>query len=86
MRDDFKDEPLVGADANGVPSSLRSIRPQPTDAQKAEDYRARLKPVLEQAASLITEARREGLIIGFNLMPDQFGIQRVGEISVTKPL
>lgn len=77
---DFKDEP-------------RSLTPGPVtyvkslnDAQKAEDYRTRLKPILEQAAAIVTEARREGLFIGFNMIADQFGIQRVGDISVTKPL
>ena len=56
------------------------------DSEKAADYRDRLRPLLEQTCSIITEARREGLIIGFNLSADQFGIQRVGMIDVTKPL
>lgn len=66
--------------------AVHILQTQMTDTQKAEGYRERLKPILEQAAAIVTEARREGLMIGFNLMPDQFGIQRVGDISVTKPL
>ena len=57
-----------------------------TESDRAQDYRNELRPLLEQACEIITRARREGMIIGFNLAPDAFGIQRVGNIDVTKPL
>jgi len=66
--------------------AIARLEPTKSDADKAADYRARIRPLLEQACEIISEARRNGLGIGFNLAPDQFGIQRVGDISVTKPL
>lgn len=56
------------------------------DAERAEKIRTELRPVLEEACRIITAARRDGMNIGFNLMPDQYGVQRVGNIDVFKGL
>lgn len=56
------------------------------DAERATDYRTRLRPLLEQVAAIVYEARKEGFIVGFALAPDQYGRTQVGNIDVTKPL
>lgn len=63
-----------------------SLVPGKTDKERADDYRARLTPLLEQAAAIVGEARQAGFIIGFNISPDQFGRVKVQTIDVTKPL
>lgn len=60
--------------------------PVATDAQRASDIRAKLRPLLEQVCEIIGAARRDGLAVGFNLQPDQYGIQRVVTLDVSKPL
>lgn len=60
--------------------------PGKSDAEKAAAYRERLRPLLQQVADVITEARREGLIVNFNIAPDEFGRAQVGNIGVTRPL
>ena len=66
---------------------LQNVQPlPPTAAQRAEAYREECRPLLEELAQIIQRARADGLIIGFNVAPDQYGRMKVGEISVTKPL
>ena len=74
-------------DGSGVQSS-RPIEfiPPFTDAERAADLRNKLRPILEQACEIITAARRDGLIISFNLSPDQYGVTRVMALDVVKPL
>lgn len=57
-----------------------------SDADKAKSYRDQIRPLLEQACEIITAARRDGLVIGFALAPDQGRTQRVGNIDISKPL
>lgn len=57
-----------------------------TDEERSAKIRAELRPVLEKACEIITSARREGLNIGFNLMADAYGVQRVGNIDIFKGL
>lgn len=57
-----------------------------TDEEKAVKIRAELRPVLEEACDIITRARREGINVGFNLGPDQFGIQRVMALDLFKAI
>lgn len=66
--------------------AVASLVPGKTDAEKAKAYRAELGPVLEQVAEMVNRAARDGLVLGFNMTRDQFGIMRTGEILVTKPL
>lgn len=63
-----------------------ALVPTTTDKDKAAAYRAELQPLLEAMCEINTRALRDGLGIGFNIAADQFGICRVGPISVTKPL
>lgn len=63
-----------------------TFAPKISDKDRAEQLRAQLRPLLDQACELITTARREGLVITFNLGPDQYGIQRVAALDILKPL
>lgn len=67
-------------------SEVVQLTTNATDKDKAEAIRAEIRPILEQACAIIQRAKGDGLVVGFSLAPDQFGIQRVGDISVTKPL
>lgn len=71
---------LPGADPIPYPAAKLS------DKDRAEQLRTQLRPLLDQACDLITQARREGLVITFNLGPDQYGIQRVAALDILKPL
>ena len=77
-------ERLRQLDEQVKPGGVTYIRQ--TDADKAADLRAKLRPILEQACEIIAAARRDGLIITFNLSPDQYGVTRVMALDVVKPL
>lgn len=57
-----------------------------TDEERGAMIRAELRPVLEQACDIITKARRDGINIGFNLGPDQFGVQRITSLDLFKAI
>lgn len=57
-----------------------------TDADKAADVRAKLRPLLDKVCEIITQARRDNLVVTFNLGPDQYGRQQVGTLDILKPL
>lgn len=57
-----------------------------SDSEKAAEYRAKLVPLLEHACAILNSARSEGLIVGFNVNPDQYGRHRIQAIDVTRPL
>jgi len=63
-----------------------SIVSSVTDATKADSYRAELRPILEQAGKIMDRAKADGLVVSWNLSPDQYGRMRVADISVVKPL
>ena len=61
--------------------------PKPlTDAEKAEVYRAELKPLLDQICALFDRARKDGLVVNFNISPDAYGRSQPTGVSVVKPL
>lgn len=57
-----------------------------TDADKAKEYRERLRPLLEHAAQVVNEAQRDGLVINFALGRDAYGLLRVQDIQIARPL
>lgn len=57
-----------------------------SDAEKAEDARARLRPVLEEVCRILTEVKRDGIVVTFNITTDQYGIYRLMALDVIKPL
>lgn len=66
-----------------VPGTVLNIK---TDVMKAEDARARLRPVLEEACRILTEVKRDGIVVTFNITTDQYGIYRLMALDVIKPL
>lgn len=59
---------------------------QPSDRERASDYRARLAPVLEQAAAILNEAAGEGIDVSFQMPRDQYGRWTVPQINVVRVL
>ncbi len=67
-------------------AEIVSINPAKTDPEKAAQIRAMLTPVLEQVCAIVGDARANGLIVSFNIAPDQFGRVKVQALDITKPL
>lgn len=67
-------------------ADLASINPTKTDAEKAEAYRKEMGEVLKPVCDVLERSRKDGLIVGWNLAPDEFGRYRAPFISITKPL
>ena len=65
---------------------VTTLDARPTDADLANQYRARMRAILEPAALLMAEARAHGLEIGFSIATDQYGRPFIPPITVTKPL
>lgn len=63
-----------------------TLVPGKTDAEKASQIRADLLPILEQVCAVVGKARGEGMIVSFNIAPDQFGRVKVQALDITKPL
>lgn len=57
-----------------------------TDKQKADDYRAQIIAALGDACEIMNKARADGMVISFNLGPDQYGRTSVQNLGVVKPL
>lgn len=58
-----------------------------SDAELAAEYRRRIGPIMDQVREIVGEARsKHGLIIGFNIGPDQFGRIKVLALDITKSL
>jgi hypothetical protein len=62
------------------------IVPGSTDAERAQDYRDRLRAALVPVLAIIQEAQSNGLKVGFNIGPDGFGRQQIQTVEVVKPL
>lgn len=54
------------------------------DQQKADAFREQLKAPLNQVASIMAEANRDGFKVGFNIAMDGFGRFGVQVIEITK--
>jgi hypothetical protein len=67
-------------------SNIASLVPGKTDAEKAAKIRADITPILEQVCAVVGAARAEGMIVSFNIAPDQFGRVKVQALDITKPL
>lgn len=57
-----------------------------TEKQKADDYRTQIVAALADACEIMNRARADGLVISFNLGPDQYGRTSVQNLGVVKPL
>ena len=69
--------------ASGIVSVLE---PGQSDADKAAAYRAEITPLLERVVEVVARAKKDGLNIGFNISPDQYGRPKIQTIDVVKPL
>ena len=45
-----------------------------------------LAPLLDQVCDIFGRARKDGIILNFNISADQYGRMRVNEVSAVKPL
>lgn len=57
-----------------------------TDAETAAEFRSALRPLLEQIAAIMADARRKGMNVGWAIAFDQYGRPQITSIDVTKPL
>lgn len=57
-----------------------------TDAQKAASYRVEIAAYLAQVCEVLNRARRDDLVVSFQIGPDQYGQSNVQNIGVVKPL
>ena len=57
-----------------------------TDAAFAEELRMATKEPLEKLCEIINRAKARGVIVNFNLAPDQYGRHRIADLSIVKVL
>ena len=57
-----------------------------TDIEKARKYRERMAEVLLPVLQIMTEARRDGITISFNLSVDAMGKAFIGGLTTIKEL
>ena len=73
-------------------SELARNPPRPTlttvkgDVEKAQDYKKRLAELLQPVCDLVTEAKRDGIILNYQCMNDATGRQFVSSLSALKEL
>lgn len=58
----------------------------PTDVERASDLKARSSKPLEELCRIMDDARKDGLVLNFNIATDNFGRHTVGSLTVVKPL
>lgn len=67
-------------------SEVAQLVPTKSDAETAAEIRKDLRPLLEQVANIMADARRKGLTVGWAIAFDQHGRPQINSIDVTKPL
>ena len=58
----------------------------PTDTELAADFKKRTEAALAPVIEIMNEASRHGLVLGWGINRDQFGRNRIEQITVLKPL
>lgn len=77
----------VDAGNVNIPSKRIDIVPGKSDLEKANEFRERTMAPLNDLIGLINEARRDGLIIQFQIgPPDAFNRQSLTLLEITKKL
>jgi hypothetical protein len=66
--------------------NVTTIVPGLTDAELAADLRRRTEAALAPVMEIMNEASRHGLVLGWGINRDQFGRNRIEQITVFKPL
>jgi hypothetical protein len=69
-----------------VVENVPTLVPSRSDADLAEEFRAEMRPILDQLVALQNRAARAGLQVGCAIVRDQFGRFFVQTIEVVKPL
>lgn len=57
-----------------------------TDVEKAAEYKRKLSEKLSEVCTLYTDAKREGIMLSFQLQFDAMGRFFVGQLMATKEL
>ncbi len=57
-----------------------------TDAEKAAAYRIEVAAHLAVVCEVLNRARKDGLVVSFQIGPDPYGNSSVQSIGVVKPL
>lgn len=70
----------------GVTEHGDVVFPLRTDAFVADELREEVAPHLAAICAAMNKARAAGLVLNFNIAPDQYGRFRAPEVSIVKPL
>ena len=67
-------------------AKLVTLSPARPDQEIADDIRKRLAISMASALKIMDEARSSGLMVAFQIAPDQFGRSALQAVTITKPL
>lgn len=57
-----------------------------TDIEKAHKYRVRMAEALKEPCKIMTDAKRDGITMSFNLATDAMGNTFIASLTTTKEL
>jgi len=63
-----------------------AVEPIRTDAMRAADIRAELSPLFDQVCDVLNRAKRDGLVVNFQMGADAYGRYRLQDLTVVRPL
>lgn len=63
-----------------------TLVPGKSDQQKADEYRDEIRAALTSVCEIMGRARRDGLVVTFNLGLDGFGRDQIANLQISKPL
>jgi hypothetical protein len=72
--------------ATALPNGPYLLDAGPTDVERAADLKKRAEEALAPVTEIMNEASRHGLVLGWAINRDQFGRNRIEQITVLKPL
>ena len=67
-------------------NNIHVLPSNPTDSEKAADYKDRIRQALAPVCAILNEAQAEGIQVTFNCGRDAFGRNVVGAVEAVKPL
>ena len=68
------------------PHNLTLLTPGKTDTELAAEFRAKLRPLLEETLGVLNNASKSGLQVNFQFGRDVYGRHMVVSIDVVRPL
>lgn len=74
------------AELREVSGEVSALVPRKPDQEIATDLKVKAAGPATMLAEIMNEARGHGLILNFNIGPNQFGRIGVNDITVIKPL